>query len=86
MEVIRKQLEINFDEDQPEAEIINDQPKLEIVGEQKEDAKHRTPANAAPYVDVNAQFSMKILKTQGITPMPNYKSMQDVELNVSYFN
>lgn len=50
--------------------------------------EHRTPVNARPppILDIHAQFSMKVLKTQNITPMPNYKSMMDEELNVNFAN
>lgn len=45
---------------------------------------NKTPINTRPvFNDVHAKFSMKILKKTHITPMPNYKSMLDEELNVN---
>ncbi|KAI6197576.1 hypothetical protein M3Y94_01240800 [Aphelenchoides besseyi] len=41
----------------------------------------KTPTRTVEINDAGAYFSMKIVKKIGITPMPNYASMQDQELN-----
>jgi hypothetical protein len=49
--------------------------------------EHKTPVNTVPppNLNIHAKFSVKVLKTHAITPIPNYKSMLDEELNVSDF-
>lgn len=73
-------------EEKPVQNPKKDQPKA-IQQKPKRKPKAdpiRTPTNTVPppTLNVHAQFSMKVLKTQAITPMPNYKSMLDEELNV----
>ena len=46
---------------------------------------HVTPSVRQP-PPLDALFSMKVVKTQAITPMPNFDSMQDEELNVCFFS
>ncbi|KAI6181917.1 Structure-specific endonuclease subunit SLX4 [Aphelenchoides besseyi] len=41
----------------------------------------KTPTRIVEINDAGAYFSMKIVKKNGVTPMPNYMSMQDQELN-----
>ncbi|KAI6221376.1 hypothetical protein M3Y99_01554100 [Aphelenchoides fujianensis] len=51
------------------------------AGGAEDDEEYRTPEKIARIETADAYFSMKILKTDGVTPMPNYATMQEEELN-----
>jgi hypothetical protein len=59
------------------------EPNVEEPVVKQEEPVYTTPEKVqSPPVNVRALFSMKVLKTQQITPMPNFNAMRDEELNV----